>query len=399
LFPNPPQILLEVPKMLRALLLALMTLAIPPGSAFADGGADLGANAALEYWRAFATMPKFTDAEQNKLTAEYLTVPLDKATREIVGKSEYSLRLMHMGAALPRCAWGIKWEEEGVDALLPQMMAARMLTTLACLRARIRFEEGKNGDAVADVIAASTLGRQVSLDGSLIGVLVGYNIEARIGELIALQLPRLDPATIQNLRKRLNALPAGARPSVALRLCEEKTLGWFIRRVKATKNQEELLTFFAWVGLSEGKDRGDAGEKARSFLKECGGTAAGVIKYAEEALPSYEQLAGQLELPLDQVEAVFARELKARAGNPVFKVFFPAILEVRRSQARAEVRRALLEAAMAIQVDGRDALKKHLDPVAGGPFEYVPFQGGFELRSKYTMKDGKPITLTVGHRG
>jgi hypothetical protein len=274
-----------------------------------------------------------------------------------------------------------------------------VLSTLACVRARIRFEEAKNAEAIADLVAASAMGRQVSLDGSLIGVLVGYSIEARIGELLALQLPRLNATTIQDLRKRLAALPAGARPSVALRQCEEKTVGWFIRKVRATKDTESLLTFFTWVGLSEGKDRGEAGEKARAFLKECGGTAAGVVKYAEEMLSYYEEMSRQLELPLDKFEKEFARVSKERAGNPVFKVFFPALLEVRRAQARAEIRRALLEAAMAIQLDGREALKKHPDPALGGPFEYAPFEGGFELRSNMKMKDGKLIILTVGRRG
>jgi hypothetical protein len=36
--------------------------------------------------------------------------------------------------------------------------------------------------------------------------------------------------------------------------------------------------------------------------------------------------------------------------------------------------------------------------VAGGPFEYSAFDGGFELRSKWKLDD-KPPTLTVGRRG
>jgi hypothetical protein len=110
-------------------------------------------------------------------------------------------------------------------------------------------------------------------------------------------------------------------------------------------------------------------------------------------------LAKKLELPLDQFEKEFEKERMRQAGNPVFKVFFPAMPKARQAQARAEVRRALFAAALAVQLDGRDALKNHPDPVAGGPFEYVAFEGGFELRSKFKGADDKPVTLSVGQRG
>jgi hypothetical protein len=36
--------------------------------------------------------------------------------------------------------------------------------------------------------------------------------------------------------------------------------------------------------------------------------------------------------------------------------------------------------------------------VIGGPFEYMAFDGGFELRSKL-KQDDTPLALTVGRRG
>jgi hypothetical protein len=50
---------------------------------------------------------------------------------------------------------------------------------------------------------------------------------------------------------------------------------------------------------------------------------------------------------------------------------------------------------------GRDALKKHRDPVLGGPFEYTARKGGFELRSKWQLDErlAKPLALTVGRPG
>src|SRR5262249_4632344 len=120
----------EVLLMLRSLCLATAIFVLPSGHASADAPTDLGANAALKNRQAFATLPKFSDAEQTKLMAEHLTMPLDAQARESVSKAEYALRMMHHGAMLPRCDWGIDWEADGIEVLLPQMTAARVLSSL-----------------------------------------------------------------------------------------------------------------------------------------------------------------------------------------------------------------------------------------------------------------------------
>ncbi len=386
--------------MLRTLCLAMTTLLLPWAPAAADEPPDLGANAALKYWQAFATLPKFTEAEQSRLISEYLTMPLDAQARESVSKAEYSLRMIHHGARLPRCDWGIGWEEDGIEVLLPQMSASRVLSSLACLRARMRFADGHAAEAIDDIIAAKTLGRQVSRDGSLIGVLVGYNNEGRTDDALAMFLPELDPGTIQGLKSRLDAFPEGGKPDAGLRRCEAKTLEWFIRRVKSAKDKESLVALLAPLAVTSSQPEGtprDSGEQGRALLEQCGGTADGVLKFAEATRSSYELLADKMALPLDQFEKEFERETMRQAGNPVYKLFFPALGKFRRSQARADIRRALLSAAIAVRLDGPEALKDHPDPVVGGPFEYASFAGGFELRSKFE-RDSRPVILTVGRR-
>jgi hypothetical protein len=387
--------------MLRALCLTMTIFVVSQEYATADAPPDLGANAALKYWQAFAQLPKFSDAEQTKLTSESLTMPLDTRAKEIVTKAEYALKMLHYGAALPRCEWAFGWEEDGIEVLLPNLSAARVLSSLACLRARMRFEEGQSGEAIEDIVDALIMGRHSSLGGSLIAVLVGYHIEARMGDTLALYLPRLNADAIKKLKTRLDALPLGGSPAVGVLECEEKTLEWFVRKVKEAKDTESLLARLEFVGLGpEGKVH-DPQAQVRAFLKECGGTVDGILKFAAKTRPCYALMAQKLELPLDQFEKEFKREAEKQAGNPVYKVFFPALANVRRAQARADVRRALLSAAIAVQLDGRDALKNHPDPVAGGPFEYVAFEGGFELRSnsKLMGRNDKPVVLIVGRRG
>jgi hypothetical protein len=363
---------------------------LPLGYASAGAPPDLGANAALKYWQAFATLPRLTDAEQARLTAECLTMPLDAHARELVTRAAYALRMLHQGAALPDCDWGLGWEEEGVGLLLPQGNAARVLSALACLRARLRFEEGQNADAVGDVVAAMTLGRHLSREGLNIMVLVGYWIEHRTGQALALNLPRLDAGMLKDVKTRLDALPPGGSATTATRFEEKCALDWLVRRVKEAKGTDRLLAILSEFGESP--------EKTRAVLQDCGGTADGVVKFAEETRSSYRLMAQKLHLPPDQFEKEWEREKAKQAGNPVFKLVFPAYDKMCRQQAVADVRRVLLSAALAVQLDTRDALKNHPDPVVGGLFEYAAFDGGFELLSKLQGSDGKPVTLTVGRR-
>src|SRR5215469_18431898 len=114
----------EVPLMPRALALAMTILVGPLGRAAAVPPPDAGANAALTYWQAFATLPTLSPAEQNKLNTECLSMPLDARARELLDRADYALRMMGRAAAVRRCDWGITWED-GIYVRLPQAPAAR----------------------------------------------------------------------------------------------------------------------------------------------------------------------------------------------------------------------------------------------------------------------------------
>src|SRR5262249_30411352 len=176
-------------------------------------------------------------------------------------------------------------------------------------------------------------------------------------------------------------------------------LDWFVRTVKQTKEKDSLVALLAPLFISEGKpDAAELQKKAREFLESSGGNADGVIKFADETRSSYKVIAEKLQLPLADFEREFEKESTKQANNPVYKVFFPAMANVRRAIARVDVRRALLLAALDVQLEGQGVLKNHADPVMGGAFEYAPFEGGYELRSKLKSRDDKPVALTVGVR-
>jgi hypothetical protein len=380
--------------MLRRLsLLVTAMLIFGSGSVHADS--DLGANAALKYWQAFATLPKLSDAEQHAVMRESTTMPLDAHARDIVKNADYSLRLIHVGAALRPCDWSI--EQEGGETRLPQLSAGRVLAGLAGLRSRISFEEGRTQAAVDDIVAALTLGRQVSRDGTLIGVVTGYGIETFANETLASGLPKLDAKMLVELKSRLAALPPGSRPALAMREAEETYLDWLARKVKATKDAAELQKLVIDQGLVGGAGTEQVA-KARALVEACGGTPAGFVQRLEEMRSAYGVVAKKLDLPFAESVKEIELVTQSQQANPVFPFTFPGVLACRQAQARTDVRRALLVAAIDIQLRGRDALKDHLDPVMGIPFEMTPFDGGFELRSTWKQKP-VPLTLTVGRRG
>ena len=182
---------------------------------------------------------------------------------------------------------------------------------------------------------------------------------------------------------------------------EEKAgLDWLIRKIKEQKDKESLLAFVSSFCSRRGDSPEQSRERGRAFLEECGGTVDGVLKMAEETRPCYTLDGEDAGTTAGSVrEGIRARDEEASRQSRVQDVLSRCFQHLRRSQARADVRRALLATALDVQLDGPDALKNHPDPVVGGPFELVAFEGGFELRSKFKPTDDKPWVLIVGQRG
>jgi RNA polymerase sigma factor (sigma-70 family) len=365
-------------------------------------------NAARHYGQAFIALRR-GGGDPDKLFAECLTMPLDARARQVVTQSAYALRMMQRGAARPRCDWTGDLER-GIDIHTSRADGARALAARACLRSRMRFEEGKNSDAIEDVLAALVLARHVSLDGTLDSLRAGQDIEQLLGETVALYLPRIDAGAIRALKKRLSALPASGSAAKATMRMADDLLNWIAGEVAEAPDRESLLAFLTQLR----GDRRESPEKrqatGRAFLEECGGTAKSILRFLEQAKAGLARLAKTLELPPTRVEKEWQREEKKLARNPMMELFGPVLEGIRLRQARADVRRALLSAALDVRLAGKDALKKHADPETGELFEHVAFPGGFALRSKWKLDDKLrskwkldesftgPLTLTVGRR-
>jgi hypothetical protein len=381
--------------MRRTIAVALVIAGVHPIQARGEA-TDVRGNAALKYWQAFATLPTLSESETQLLDRGVLHIPLDDVTRTLVARASYSLTMLRHGAALPSCDWGIDYEE-GVETRLPQGPAARVLCTLACLRARLRIEEGHPGEAVEDFAAALTLSRHLSENSGLIVLLFAYSLESRVSEALAGDLLRLDSDSTKSLQARLRTLPPGGRPAQMLEF-EEKSLEWTVRRIKEAKDNESLVALLSvLVDDADGRRGQSRSALARKVLDECGGTSTSLRRQLEALRPIYGRMGRMLELTPDEFARGWSNEQARHAANAAFPMLFSAYPKIRQAQARAEVRRALLAAAIDVRIRGREAVLSHHDPAdADRPLEYLPAGRGYQVRSRLKGADGKPLSLIVG---
>ncbi|HDY65261.1 MAG TPA: hypothetical protein ENH84_03380 [Phycisphaerae bacterium] len=301
--------------------------------------ATSGKNAALTYWQAFALLPEMS-AKEEKILSDCRSAPLDKASKKLVDKGKPSLRMLIRGAKYEYCNWQVH-KENGVEAIMPHLSKARTLIKFAILRARWNFHQNKPTEAIDDLMASLALARYGCANGPLISYLVQVAIEALVVQTTAEHLTRLDKGTLQNLAKRLNALPQGASLATAF------------------ANEKEFL---------------DA-QKDDPLYKS--------------ALKLYEELAGMAELPPQE----FEEKLKT-IKNPAL---MPGIGKISYQQAAARTKMAMLKAAIAILLEGKEKLRSIRDPYGDGSFEYMELKEGFRLRSSMKVTKGQErVSLTIG---
>src|SRR5262245_38957242 len=149
---------------------------------------ELAGNAALQYWMAFSQMASL-DKDQEKTLGEWSTISVDDpAVEKLLSASPNSLMFLHRGAALPRCDWGLDYND-GISMLMPHLSKARDLARLAALDARRALEHRNWTAARRDATSMMVLGRHIGQDPVMIGLLVRLGLEGMVVDLIAPYVP------------------------------------------------------------------------------------------------------------------------------------------------------------------------------------------------------------------
>lgn len=369
---------------LRSCVSVLLCVLLPSLGAGAEPPQPSQPNAALLYWIAFAARP--SNEAQDKILSDWNTVPFDAPTMQVLESGANSLRYLHRGAAVQHCDWGLPLDE-GLNLLLPHLVRARDLGRLAVLRARYDLEIAKSASAVDTIADTFALARHAGSDSLLISILVQCNIESMALDVAADHLLALDAPVRHRLAARLRILPAGGR----LQDCMPSETQLIRDLTKALKEADLSSD---WIHTIFIKPNVMPAEQARALAAAVGGTPQSFLKYLNDLQPCYGELSQILALPPDRFPARFDALQKKYDANPIAKQFLPSFAKAYERTARASARLAMLQAAIAVSLDGPDKLKAYPDPAGGGPFKYRPLPKGFELESA-VVYENQPVVLVV----
>jgi hypothetical protein len=348
-------------------------------------------NAAVKYLRADAALrqsyPLTPDAATSLETA--LASPLDAQDEQLVAAAEEALVEFEHGASLKHCDWAMS-VEDGPLTNTAHRGAVAELVLVAGLRARLRFRSGDTTGAMKDALAAMAGARHLSVDGSLASVLISFKQEKELIEVFAQNLDRFSQEELNELASGLDALPRGSDIRSAFE-AEKLSRNDLLPVAEAVKSREDLIDDLVKRIPALRSDRA----RATEIVDGCGGSIRGFLHCVSEQASFYSSWAARFTLPPEQFESVYKTQMGiVSKANPVIRVFTPNLPRLRWAQAYSETRQALLEAAIRVRLNGRNALRQVPDPYDGSPFSYVQLERGFELKSRLS-EDGTLVSLAV----
>lgn len=198
-------------KTLFRISLTVFCVLIPVGSMVAQRSTNLGQNAALRYWSAFAEMQDVPiNAQQAKDLVAVVdgTAPYDDAKyADLVQKNRAALETMNRGTMIPNCDWGVDYAL-GSDAPVDYVRKALILGRLNVLYIFHLLHEGDKDRAVHTLAAGLRFSHDVANDGTLFATVVAKGLlvaHLRAVEL-ALQNGGLSATQKSLLRDAVNQL-------------------------------------------------------------------------------------------------------------------------------------------------------------------------------------------------
>lgn len=396
-------------KITKTILLATVVAA----GAMADARAEqfrTDINPALLYYRAFQLIPDLSPTDHGYFfDSEWRGQKLPERFGELAGRYDNEFKLVRQAAqATVPCDWGIDMSP-GPATLLPQLARCKGVAQAARLRAMWDLQNGRQEDARDDLLAAFSLARNSSRDGTLIAALVQIAMENILCAAVAENYHQFSPEILKQLADGFDAAPP--RGTVAACIPTEQTYfhDWLLRKVQQLQKDNpgddakvmagihELVT--GLVGPEEGQTNQPQNDLWEKVNRAAGGTSEGVVKLLGEMVPLYQRLAVIMAAPQPEYEDSI-KEFTAQienSANPLVTEMFPAVQKCRPREFGTQAILDMVRAAAQYKLNGEPGLKSVNDPFGQGPFgfERFVFEGvdrGFQLKSAYGGR-GYPETL------
>jgi RNA polymerase sigma factor (sigma-70 family) len=343
---------------------------------------DPKANAALDWWRAFALMAEKSKEYQPILRlAQDPRVPSTQADAWFTQTQQTPLSLFALGAGNPYCDWGID-PQEGAGALLTYTAPFRDLLRLTCLRARWYAARG-NGALAVDDLAVGLRAAQLydSRQPLIIDAVVSFACQTWAVSTAAAIAPTLDAAARQRLSAELDRIPR-TKPLTEVLEQEVRFAQAQLQHVRSLPLPERIRMLKSYTGQQE-----------VSHL-----TSDAVLDGCMAAYPTeFERVAAHLRLPLrERLEPCSPRFSTGDAHpNALLMACFPDLSALARSSVRCEVQRVALKAGLAFLETGPPGLASVVNPLTGNPFTRESTADGFRLRLELQGTD-KTADLIFG---
>ena len=189
---------------------------------------------------------------------------------------------------------------------------------------------------------------------------------------------------------QFDALPGGSNLQKAI--ADEKVVrnGLLVISDGAT-SRDQLIERLLQMAPALGSNRTLVSE----IVDRCGGSVSGFVKCVQEQESFCSSWAARFSLSPEQFEKEYQSELQPLSmTNPVIRVMTPNLPRFRWAEAYTQTRRALLRAAIAVQLDGMRGLNQNPDPYDGKPFSYKSLDHGFRLESRLAQGP-EPLSVSV----
>lgn len=319
----------------------VLTLVVAPGTPSAQ---DVGHNAALRYWMAFASMenPPADEAYAMRLeTVAEGDEPWDDDLAPLIDKNLSAIETMHRGARLSHCDWGLEYELLA-ETPIAHIALGRALSRLNVLHVRRLLHEGRPRKAIEAWVAGVRFSRHVAADGPWLGALVAAaSLEVHLGALeTAFRVGPLDEASLLAVERELAEMPEdGFDWSVAARH-EASSLKGLAEQISSSDDPVSVLGAYFAVGPA------DAGPVA-SFL----GLSPGEVEDPAAVRAALRRTGAALDLLGPSVVQAFqrpyeesvdaAREIDAKAAeDPVLARVWPLASRMNERRGRLVQARA-----------------------------------------------------------